>query len=331
MHPIDGQIRELRASGKNWSEIGDAVGLSREAARRRYQRQAVVPESETSADVDKSRGIVTPAPIVCDLPPLAEKKSGNLVKAVLYSDSHFPYHDPATLAIVAKVTQDVRPDILVHVGDLLDCYALSRFDKDPERMGSLQSEINLGAQHLGEMARLAPNARRVYKEGNHEDRLRKILWSLPQQASALTRLTNVRHALTWPALLRLDLSGWEFDPYQGQTGEGLLPKMLVRHGTVVRKWSGASARGEWEHAGHSGASGHVHRLGFFMHRKHDGGAHFWCETGCTCTIDPEYMTFPDWQQGFCVITCDKKTGAFQCEPVYVRRGFAIYRDAEYRA
>jgi hypothetical protein len=110
----------------------------------------------------------------------------------------------------------------------------------------------------------------------------------------------------------------------------LLPKFILKHGNVVRKWSGWSAKGEWERYGKSGASGHVHRLGMFFHRDWNGN-HVWAETGCLCSLNPDYMRDPDWQQGFVVASFERSTGAFQVEPVYIHRGNAVWRGKVYRA
>jgi hypothetical protein len=69
----------------------------------------------------------------------------------------------------------------------------------------------------------------------------------------------------------------------------------------VRKWSGWSGKGEWEKYGRSGVSGHTHRLGWFVHRDHNGNSN-WAETGCTCLLESPYGVDFDWQQGFVVMT-----------------------------
>jgi Calcineurin-like phosphoesterase len=255
----------------------------------------------------------------------------DLIKAVCYGDSHYPFQSDSALEIVKKIVVASKPDMLIHMGDLVDCYELSDYERDPDRFGTLQADIDAGAAHLAEMAALAPKARHVLLGGNHETRLRRAIWNQPERTQSIFKLGGVRKVLNWPTLLSLDKSGWDFYDYGDQTHQMLLPKMIVKHGHVVRKWSAMSARGEWEKYGHSGASGHVHRLGQFFHAKHGGGCHMWVETGCTCDLNPDYTPDPNWQQGLVVLTVQRGTGAFQCETVYIRNGLAIYRDREYRA
>jgi predicted phosphodiesterase len=258
------------------------------------------------------------------------KGEGEVKTALLYGDTHFPNHDPRALAIVGQIAAELKPHVLVHMGDLLDCYLLSRFDKNPERMESLQDEINMARQHLAQMCLLTPNSHFILLEGNHEDRLRRTLWNLEGTAKALTSLTNFRKSLTWPSLLGLSEMRITFAPYDGtQSKHKFLPKWILKHGTIVRKFSGYTARGEMEKYGRSGSSGHTHRLGAHYHQDHNGN-HCWVETGCTCSLNPEYMVDPDWQQGCVVLTFEPTTGAFQAEPIYIHNGLAVWRGRVYR-
>lgn len=258
-------------------------------------------------------------------PPIPPKPVSKLLTAVVYGDCHIPFQDDAALRVVAQIIRVVQPDVLCCDGDLLDAYHLSRFDTNPKRMHRLQDEIDAARQHLAAFRLLAPQARYVYLEGNHEDRLRRALWSMPPHAKALTELNAVSDALTWPKLLGLEDLGIEFYPYGEQSKAKILPKWILKHGSVVRKLSAYTARAEWEKYGKSGSSGHTHRLGLFMHRDHNG-SHCWVETGCTCVLNPEYAEDPDWMHGCLVLTFEPETGAFQAEPVYIHNGTAVFRN-----
>ena len=257
--------------------------------------------------------------------------TGKVTKALLYGDTHFPYQDDSALAIVAAIAQDLQPDVLVHMGDLVDSSHLSlKFKPDPHRTVSLQDEIDMARKHLAQMRMLLPKAKIVVLEGNHEERLTRVLWNLEGPAKALSLLTGVKHALTWPVLLGTEQLGIEFVPYAEQSKHLFLPKFIVKHGSVVRQLSSYTARAEWAKYGRSGASGHTHRLGMFWHRDHNGN-HVWLETGTTMRLDPDYTTDPDWQQGCVVVTFDPKTGAPGVEPVYIANGIGMWRGKLYAA
>lgn len=257
------------------------------------------------------------------LPKAAPRKKGELVTALLLGDTHPPYHDPNVLAIGLAIAEDTQPTHFVHMGDGVDCYQISTYDKDPERVESLQDEIDMAREFLGAMRKATPRSKFTYLEGNHEDRLRRLLWRLDGPAAVLASLTAFKQAMTWPALLGLKDLSCDFVRYTEQTRKPLLPKFLVKHGNLVRKGSAMTARAEWEKYGMSGASGHTHRLGQFMHRDHNGN-HIWIETGCGCDLTPDYCQDPDWQNGMAFLTFEPETGAFEAVSIYVHRGLAVY-------
>lgn len=288
-------------------------------------------ETELSQLTGKTDLELPPRPFVADFVPYAERSDKEWLTAFLYGDSHHPFQDERALAVVRSIAEDSQPDVLVHMGDLVDCYSISAFDRNPERMQSLQQEIDSARSHLLHMREAVPAARFVLLEGNHEDRLRRLIWKLEGPARMLTSLRAFQEALSWPNLLQLGGLGIEFYPYgREQTRANILPKFILKHGNVVRKWSGWTAKAEWERYGKSGASGHTHRKGVFYHKKHDGNT-VWIEVGCTCDLDQEYAPDPDWQQGCALIHFNKATGAFAIEDVYIHNGNAMWRQKEYTA
>jgi hypothetical protein len=269
-----------------------------------------------------------PAPFAVPLPQKAPAVIRKWRRSLVFGDTHFPFQDDAALAVVLGIGRDVQPHTVVHVGDLLDCYKLSRFSKDPNRIHGLQDEIDMARRFLWQVRESFPSADCWWLEGNHEDRLRKTIWDLPGGGAELARLTAFRRAMTWPAIMELDAIAWRFVEGHAQTRNPIIPKLITKHGTVVRKWSAMSGKGEWERYGKGGISGHTHRLGKFYHSDHNG-AHLWTESGCTCTTSPEYMVDPDWQQGCLVVTHTEDGERYAIEEVYVQDGRAVWRGQMY--
>lgn len=270
-------------------------------------------------------------PLAIDLPPMAkaEKARKRLLRAFLWGDTHHPYQDDRAVSIVEQIIRDEQPDVLVHMGDGVDAGDLSlKFKQNPKREYTLQDEINMMRFHLARARMAAPDADFFYLEGNHEQRLLRLLWELEGPAQALTQLTEVQKVLAWPKLLGLDQLRVRWVPMAEQSKTEILPKWILKHGTVVRNKSAYTAAAEWLKYGKSGSSGHTHRLGMFAHRDHNGN-HFWVETGCTCALDPEYTTDPDWQQGAVFLTFEPGTGAMAIEPIYIHNGVAVFRDTVY--
>jgi len=120
--------------------------------------------------------------------------------------------------------------------------------------------------------------------------------------------------------------GWEVHPYPDHLV--LWNRLLCCHGSTVRKWSGYSAKAEHERYGKSGMSGHTHRRGVFEHRDYNGN-HAWWELGMLGSIHSRYVVYPDWQQGFAVVTWSADHTTFGVEEVRIHDGTAIFRGKEY--
>jgi hypothetical protein len=305
---------------EGWSRIIDTARQKRPAATAVLQPHDVFRAPPTFP-LDPVR------PFAVQVRKAAAVQTGAVYKAVVYGDTHVPFHDPAALEVVKAVAKHVRPDCIVNVGDLVDAWQISRWDKDPTRKDTLQENIDESRQHLAEVALAFPKARRVLLEGNHEARLTKAIWKLEGAARELPKLRLFQTTMTWPTLLELDAIGWEWIGERDQTRTSVLPKIITKHGSALRSWSGGSARAEWTKYGASGLSGHSHRLGLYLHRDHNGTAS-WIETGCTCLLDPPYGTDYDWQQGCVVLTWNKDRRLMQTEFVSVRDGSALFRDKE---
>lgn len=310
----------IKALGPRYRECVDSW-----KARMAAQREVAPPPSRRKIEDILQ---IPPAPFAVPIPAPARKASGRFITAVLYGDTHIPFADPAAVKVVQAVVRDVKPDILVNMGDLVDCWQISRFDKDPTRLDTLQDNIDAAKVHLHEMAQIAPQARRVLLEGNHETRLTRTIHKMAGEQRALAQLRDFQQALKWPGLLDLAGVGFEWVPERDQSRTQILPRGITKHGSVVRKWSGWSARGEWEKYGRSGFSGHTHRLGWFTHRDHNGHAS-WVETGCTCLLDAPYGVDFDWGHGCVVVTWSKDEFIMNVEFVSVREGRAIWRTQEY--
>ena len=209
---------------------------------------------------------------------------------VVLSDQHIPFHDPVIEDLTIEFLREHKPKVIHLLGDVLDFYSLSRFDKDPARKQSLQGELDDATKYFARLRNACPRARIIYSEGNHENRLRRYLWS---QAQALSDLRS----LTFEELLGLDKYRIEWvdasKPYR-------IGNLLFIHGELVRRNSGASAKGHMDKFGCNVIHGHTHRLGAHYHRTFDTMMGAW-ENGCLCDLNPEYATCPDWQNGWSVV------------------------------
>lgn len=227
------------------------------------------------------------------------------VKTLVAGDIHVPFHDARAVDLLVAVVGEVQPERFVYGGDILDCYELSDYDKDPERIrtqSGLQGEIDRGAEIFQRIRDAAPAAC-VFEAipGNHELRLRRVLARNPGLAGL--------RVLEFPSLLRLDEFGIRFHAHELPLANG---NFVIKHGMAT---GDQAARKELarEYYSVSGLTHHVHKYttsGLVSHRQ---GVVGWWSNGCLCSLTPEYMHRPNWQQGVSLVY--ERGDTFHCEPV----------------
>lgn len=222
---------------------------------------------------------------------------------VVMNDLQIPFQDKPILSNVLSFVSELRPYGVILNGDVVDCYAISDFTKDPANSGAdLGEEIRQSRQL---MARLATcTTQRIWLGGNHEDRLRRYMW---KNAPAVATLENE----TFEVKFKLADYGVQWKPYGGYH---MLGKLMVTHGDIVSKHSAYSARMNFEKYGSSILVGHTHRLGIY-YKTDVRGSHAAYENGCLCRLDPEYVQHPNWQRGFSVVHVDTRTGFYNVNQI----------------
>lgn len=222
-------------------------------------------------------------------------------KFIVISDIHYPYHDAKAIKCVLDFIQDKEIDTIILNGDILDFYDVSSFDKDPDRVNSLQKEIDMSTKFFKKLRTIKPDARILFIKGNHEYRLERYLKKHPELYSL--------DALKLPNLLDLKKYNIEY------SDKGIkLGNLKIIHGDMVRKFSGYTARGELEKHDSSGVSSHTHRGGVYYYRTPE--RHLaWFESFCLCDLNPEYINEPNWQQGFLYGYVEKDSFAVTPMPI----------------
>jgi predicted phosphodiesterase len=168
-------------------------------------------------------------------------------------DCHIPYVDRMAWAVMTNALRAFRPDVLVVLGDFIDCHAVSSHSKDPLRPLRLADEIEGVHVYLDELDAVGV-PEKVFVLGNHEDRLRRYLWD---RAPALFGCVSV------PQLLRLSERDWEVVEY----GDGRwVGKVYCTHD--MGKSGKYAVKQALADAGCNIVIGHLHR----MEVTYDGSA-----------------------------------------------------------
>jgi len=215
-------------------------------------------------------------------------------RRIVLPDLHVPFHDKKLLDCwFSRFDEGAFISGVDIIGDFLDCYTLSRFDTNPQRKVNFQTEVDEGRCILEKIRALAGRIDIRYSEGNHEDRLRKILWG---NCKALAGLRD----LTIPDILDLDALGIRWHSVENPYKIG---DLWYTHGDLLRCHGGMSARAKSDAMGGPVMIGHCHRMGWCP-KSTSGGTHDAYE--CGYMADKSQLDYArsinNWQLGWAEVT-----------------------------
>lgn len=188
--------------------------------------------------------------------PATKRHDGRTI--LIMPDTHAPYHSEAALSVFLNVAKAIKPDALVILGDLFDCYSVSRFPKDPSRKARLRDELADGMSVPDRIEALGiPSV--YFLEGNHELRLKALVCN---DAPALDGMVSIQDEL------RVKERGWHWVNYKKslQLGRMRYSHDFGRHGV------NAGRQGLLD-VGANIAFGHTHKLGTWYQGTIADGAH----------------------------------------------------------
>lgn len=211
----------------------------------------------------------------------------------ILNDLHIPYQDDKSLKPLFRFLYHLQPERLFLNGDILDCYEISSFDKNPLNTHTFRDELKTAIDYLDYLNFILPSTKKYYIVGNHEFRLHKYI---VRNAPALTGLIDLERELKLKEMnykvINNDLREQYIEPKEYP--------ILIGHFNKVSKHSGYTAKALVEMYGKSIIQGHIHRLGIHYKRIH-GQQLIGIENGCLCKLNPGYVMHPNWQQGFTII------------------------------
>jgi hypothetical protein len=213
-------------------------------------------------------------------------------------DLHVPFHDRKAIKTALDFTKDIKPIILV-CHEFIDFYSISKFDRDPARLNDLQYDLDETKDIISQIRKALPKTTIVMVSSNHDARLEKYKRSVAAELHSL-RCLELTNLLELP---KFNIKYLDHYMFRG---------VLFKHGDIVRKDSGATAKAEFLREGVSGASGHSHRLGK-IYKTLRGGKYTWVEGGCLClTTGVDYIHgVADWQQGLSAFMFKDNSNHFQ--------------------
>lgn len=218
------------------------------------------------------------------------------VKAAIVTDIHLPYHNVKALERWEADTHDYEPNVILLNGDQMDFYRMSRFEKNPNKRCTA-FEIDTAHDFLDWLQHRFPDAKIIWKDGNHDERWRKYMWNHAPEFASL-------ESMSLDNILELDQRGIDYVTDKRIIMLGNLP---VLHGHEMQGNGGNvnPARLMGAKLRNSAAQGHVHRTSQYFERNLFGD-HMKCwSIGCLCELTPEYARINRWNHGWAFVDVDE--------------------------
>ena len=260
-----------------------------------------------------------------------------------------PFHSAAALDVAHQIIRDIRPDLIVNLGDFVDFPAFSRFEIEPSFLLSTQPSIDAAHAELARQRADAPEAEIVLLEGNHDRRLQK---AITKNAVAAFGLRRGNAPESWPVLsiqnlLRLDELGVDYRDGYPANEYWINDNLVAIHGVKVNS-AGSTALRYIEDERVSVLFGHIHRIERIHRtrrtregRKESVAASFGCLSrvdgavpsvkSSTDAFGRPLQTWENWQNGLGIVTFQEGDGRFSVEEIPIIDGVAVYRDRVYEA
>jgi hypothetical protein len=308
----------------SWIEFKSAAGLNQT----KIQRQVYSAVSK-HASVDKLKEFNTEK---AGFEGKFLKPSGDRIQTIISgSDFHDILCDPFHLDIFIDTIARVKPNKVVLNGDVLDMYEFSRYTKDPRKI-DMMAAINWAHKMLERIREASPDSEIIWVEGNHENRLIKLL---AEATPNLLPILSDIHGFTVGSLLGLDkyevnyVSKSDLATFNiSDTKKEIAKNYYIAHETVLFHHFPFA-----KHWGLAGTNGHHHTHKsevFFDALK---GPYEWHQTGAGHIRNADYCNGERWTNGFliCHVDTQKKLTQFEyidTTPEFVCVGGKYYQRTE---
>lgn len=239
------------------------------------------------------------------IPPAAKRKLSPVKLSApgrwfVMGDLHVPYHDVKAVETAINFAIDQKCDHLLLNGDILDAYQQSMWVKDPTQR-QIDSEIETASKLIKSIEANFPGEK-VYKIGNHEDRIESYLflnapkmigmskWDLRE---VLRKELGLDESWTFIASKQLYTLG-KLNGYHGHE----LPRGLTNPVSV--------GRGVWLRTKQSGFTSHWHSTSTHVETSGNKRKTWVCfSLGCLCDLHPNYAPVNGWNHGCAYVDIDK--------------------------
>jgi hypothetical protein len=255
-----------------------------------------------------------------------------------------PFHDRNALSVALALAQDLQPDDIIFLGDLLDLPDWSnKFITDPTSFQTTQPSLIEAAWWLAMFSQAVPNSKKMLLEGNHDERLERLLKDRLPSAYGLhsVKADGVEINLgdlpmyDFRTLLDLDRIGYEYIDGYPNNSIWLNNSTEILHGTAASGKPMATAVSQANRFSHNTIFGHIHRTeqaSRVIKTVNGDEVIFSASPGCLCRTDyvvPGHKRGQTWNQGVGIVTYTKSHA--QIDLVNIVDGMLFHNGRAYTA
>jgi len=225
------------------------------------------------------------------------------------TDFHLPYYNEKTFDLVINYAlKDYKIDHVILGGDLIDCFKISRFPRDPFDKLPLHDEIEFVKDWLIDLREIFPKQKITYIKGNHERRFETYLHT---KAPQLARIQG----LSIEEQLELKQRRIKYIDNNEKLINGEPPfsigELFFLHGDEIPGGGVSCTRSKYLKVQNNIAFGHHHTVQQYTHKRFTSIYSAWA-VGCMCTTHPEYCPVNQHINGFAIISFSSN-GTFKFE------------------
>lgn len=245
--------------------------------------------------------------------PFILPKANNNILVI--SDLHIPYHSISALTAALNYGKEHEVNTIIINGDLVDFYAISRFEKDPRKRG-VRYEFDTCKEVLRVIRAAFPGAQIYWAMGNHDMRYEHYL-----MAKAPEIFDDPYYRLEE----RLRLNEERIQTINDKTiiKAG---KLSIHHGHLFFRGAFAPvniARGLFLKTKVSTLIGHTHKESTHTETNLAGELVTCFSMGCMCELSPDYAPFANsYCHGFAHVTV-QQNGNFSVKNMRILNGVIL--------
>ena len=254
--------------------------------------------------------------------PEKAKNPDEFSTTVVVPDLQIPFEDPRALEVLYQIVAELKPDNIVQLGDAIDLTAYSRF-MDSEIYADTTFEAACRTlAFFTRLRHLAPAARIVMLEGNHEARLPRDILTNHRRNFNIPPADDPKGdpLLSVPRMVGLKSVDVDYVPGYPNNRYWINDQLQIIHGATTGR--NESKRVNFQEK-ISTIFGHTHRLGHdkqTINTRDSGEYRVTQNAGTLSRIDTHVPStkagydlggnpvgghHENWQQGFCIVTHNK--------------------------